>query len=71
LLGHPDDASLLIVNADDFGMCDSVNDAIAGALGQGIPRRFERRSFSPITLMYPLAFTSRLSRIRPGTVGGH
>jgi hypothetical protein len=28
LLGYPADARLLIVNADDFGMCHAVNQAI-------------------------------------------
>jgi hypothetical protein len=28
LLGTPADARLLIINADDFGMCHAVNDAI-------------------------------------------
>jgi predicted glycoside hydrolase/deacetylase ChbG (UPF0249 family) len=38
LLGYPPDARLLIVNADDFGMCHAVNEAIAGTLKQGIVR---------------------------------
>jgi len=38
LLGYPADARLLIVNADDFGMCNSVNEAIFGALKQGVVR---------------------------------
>jgi predicted glycoside hydrolase/deacetylase ChbG (UPF0249 family) len=38
LLGYPDDARLLIINADDFGMCHSVNDAIIRALPQGMLR---------------------------------
>jgi predicted glycoside hydrolase/deacetylase ChbG (UPF0249 family) len=38
LLGYPSDARLLIVNADDFGMCNSVNEAIFGALEEGIAR---------------------------------
>jgi predicted glycoside hydrolase/deacetylase ChbG (UPF0249 family) len=38
LLGYPDDARLLIINADDFGMCNSVNEAIVGALKEGIVR---------------------------------
>jgi hypothetical protein len=28
LLGFPDDARLLILNADDLGMCESVNDGV-------------------------------------------
>ncbi len=35
LLGYPEDARLLIINADDFGMCHAVNEAII--------RRLERR----------------------------
>jgi predicted glycoside hydrolase/deacetylase ChbG (UPF0249 family) len=38
LLGQPADARLLIINADDFGMCHSVNEAIFGALKEGIVR---------------------------------
>src|SRR5512136_1126602 len=38
LLGYPNDARLLIVNADDFGMCHAVNQAIAGTLQEGIVR---------------------------------
>jgi chitin disaccharide deacetylase len=38
LLGYPADARLLIVNADDFGMCHSVNAAIIGALKEGVVR---------------------------------
>ena len=38
LLGYPDDARLLIINADDFGMCHSVNEAIVRALQQGVLR---------------------------------
>ncbi len=36
LLGHPADARLLIVNADDFGMCHAINDATIGAYRDGI-----------------------------------
>jgi predicted glycoside hydrolase/deacetylase ChbG (UPF0249 family) len=36
LLGYPDDARLLIINADDLGMCGSVNDAVAGAFAEGL-----------------------------------
>jgi predicted glycoside hydrolase/deacetylase ChbG (UPF0249 family) len=38
LLGFPPDARLLIINADDFGMCHSVNEAIIGALNKGVVR---------------------------------
>lgn len=38
LLGYPADARLLIINADDFGMCHAVNDAIIRALPQGLLR---------------------------------
>lgn len=36
LLGYPTDARLLIINADDFGMCHSINEAIIRTLEQGI-----------------------------------
>lgn len=35
LLGYPADARLLIVNADDFGLCNSTNEAIIRALAGG------------------------------------
>jgi chitin disaccharide deacetylase len=38
LLGYPDDARLLIINADDFGMCQAVNAAIFRTLTEGIVR---------------------------------
>ena len=38
LLGYPADARLLIINADDFGMCNSVNEAIIGTLKEGVVR---------------------------------
>ncbi len=38
LLGYPADARLLIINADDFGMCHGVNEAIIGALTAGVAR---------------------------------
>jgi len=38
LLGYPDDARLLFVNADDFGMCHAVNEAIIRSLQHGIVR---------------------------------
>jgi predicted glycoside hydrolase/deacetylase ChbG (UPF0249 family) len=38
LLGYPPDARLLILNADDFGMCHAVNQAIFGMLQAGAVR---------------------------------
>jgi predicted glycoside hydrolase/deacetylase ChbG (UPF0249 family) len=35
LLGYPADARLLIINADDFGMCHAVNEAIFRVLKDG------------------------------------
>jgi predicted glycoside hydrolase/deacetylase ChbG (UPF0249 family) len=35
LLGYPADARLLIVNADDFGMCHAINEAILRTLKDG------------------------------------
>lgn len=36
LLGYPVDARLLIINADDFGMCHAINEAILRALKEGV-----------------------------------
>ena len=36
LLGYPSDARLLIINADDFGMCHSTNVAIFRSLTEGV-----------------------------------
>lgn len=36
LLGYPDDARLLIINADDFGMCHAVNAAVFRTLTAGV-----------------------------------
>jgi predicted glycoside hydrolase/deacetylase ChbG (UPF0249 family) len=36
LLGYPDDARLLILNADDFGMYDAINAAILQTLAEGM-----------------------------------
>lgn len=36
LLGYPDAARLLIINADDFGMCHAINAATLRALREGI-----------------------------------
>lgn len=45
LLGYPGDARLLIINADDFGMCHANNDAIFRVLKEGV--------VSSTTLMAP------------------
>ena len=36
LLGYPEDARLLLINADDFGMCHSINVATVEAMRSGI-----------------------------------
>src|SRR3954454_13753781 len=36
LLGYPPDARLLIINADDFGMCHSINVATVEAMRNGV-----------------------------------
>jgi predicted glycoside hydrolase/deacetylase ChbG (UPF0249 family) len=36
LLGYPADARLLILNADDFGMCHAINEAIFRSLREGV-----------------------------------
>jgi predicted glycoside hydrolase/deacetylase ChbG (UPF0249 family) len=36
LLGYPDDARMLIINADDFGMCHAINEAILRSIKEGI-----------------------------------
>src|SRR5262245_52167366 len=36
LLGYSDDARLLIVNADDLGMCRAVNEAVMRAIDGGV-----------------------------------
>ncbi len=38
LLGYPAEARLLIINADDFGMCHAINEAIFHALKKGVLR---------------------------------
>ncbi len=45
LLGYPVDARLLIINADDFGMCNAVNEAIF--------RTLEERVVCSTSLMVP------------------
>jgi predicted glycoside hydrolase/deacetylase ChbG (UPF0249 family) len=36
LLGYPADARLLLINADDFGMCQAINEAIFQTLKAGV-----------------------------------
>lgn len=36
LLGYPDDARLLILNADDFGMCEAINEGIYRSMEHGL-----------------------------------
>jgi predicted glycoside hydrolase/deacetylase ChbG (UPF0249 family) len=50
LLGYPADARLLIINADDFGMCQAVNEAIVGTLKAGIVRSTSLMVPCPATL---------------------
>src|SRR5688572_18876509 len=38
LLGYPPDARLLIINADDFGMCHAINETVIRALEKGVLR---------------------------------
>jgi predicted glycoside hydrolase/deacetylase ChbG (UPF0249 family) len=38
LLGYPDDARLLLINADDFGMYQAINEGIVRAFREGIVR---------------------------------
>jgi predicted glycoside hydrolase/deacetylase ChbG (UPF0249 family) len=53
-LGYPPDARLLIVNADDFGMCHAVNEAVFGILQAGIVRS--------TTLMVPCPWARQAMR---------
>ncbi|MDQ2742579.1 MAG: polysaccharide deacetylase family protein [Chloroflexota bacterium] len=48
LLGYPTDARLLIINADDFGMCHAINAAILRSVREGI--------VCSTTLMVPCAW---------------
>ena len=55
LLGYPDDARLLIINADDYGMCHSSNTATARALTEGIA--------SSTTLMTPCPWAAHAMQL--------
>jgi len=54
LLGYPQDARLLILNADDFGVCHAVNEAIIGVLKAGLIRS--------TTLMVPCPWVPQAMR---------
>jgi predicted glycoside hydrolase/deacetylase ChbG (UPF0249 family) len=58
LLGYPADARLLIINADDFGMCNAVNEAIFRTLKEGVVRS--------TTLMVPCPWVSHAMRFLAG-----
>lgn len=49
-LGYPEDARLLIINADDFGMCHAVNEATIRTIRQGVA--------TSCTLMVPCPWAS-------------
>jgi len=55
LLGYPDDARLLIINADDFGMCHATNAAIFRSLTEGV--------VCSTTLMVPCAWAPHAMRL--------
>jgi predicted glycoside hydrolase/deacetylase ChbG (UPF0249 family) len=58
LLGYPADARLLIINADDFGMCNAVNEAIFRTLKEGVVQS--------TTLMVPCPWASHAMRFLAG-----
>lgn len=55
LLGFPPDARLLIINADDFGMCHSTNTAIFRTLTEGV--------VCSTTLMVPCAWSPQAMQL--------
>jgi predicted glycoside hydrolase/deacetylase ChbG (UPF0249 family) len=55
LLGYPDDARLLIINADDFGMCHSINEGTFRTLTEGVVRS--------TTLMVPCPWALHAMRL--------
>jgi hypothetical protein len=50
LLGYPADARLLLINADDFGMCHAINEAIFRTLTKGLVRSTSLMTPSPWAL---------------------
>jgi hypothetical protein len=77
LLGYPADARLLIVNADDFGMCHAVDEAVMRACPasktasawSGCPRMYDRagRAVQPLG---PTA-AGRTQEVRAGRLEFH
>lgn len=55
LLGYPADARLLIVNADDFGMCHAINAAILRAFQEGL--------VTSTSLMMPCPWASHAAQL--------
>ncbi len=55
MLGHPRDARLLIINADDFGMCHAINEASFRTLKDGV--------VSSTTLMTPCPWAPHAMRL--------
>ena len=54
-LGYPPDTRLLIINADDFGMCHAINEAIVQTLLEGV--------VSSTTLMVPCPWSAHAMRL--------
>ena len=50
LLGFPENARLLIINADDFGMCHAINTGIVQAFGAGLVQSTSLMTPCPWTL---------------------
>ena len=82
LLGYPADARLLIVNADDFGMCHAIDAGILRAFREGIvsstslmmPCPWAGHALTPAPGAPDLAVrrpTSPSSAITTATGGGH
>lgn len=55
LLGYPSDARLLIINADDFGMCHATNAAILRGIREGV--------IGSTTLMVPCPWAPQAMRM--------
>ena len=65
MLGYPEDARLLIINADDFGMCHAVNEAIFSGLRAGV--------ITSTTIMVPCPWALHATRFlaaHPGIAFG-